>query len=206
MPAAARCETPGRFAYNGRMNRVISIPRILRPIHGAAAPLRDLLLTYAVAAFAVVVVVLEPGARPGVFRWWAIAVVAAIAGDFAGGVVATHTRGTAAYYAARPRLQRVAILVHVLQPTLLFFVVGGPVEVWAVIPGYTILAALLVSAAPPTRQETRAAALVAAGIIISFAWPFITPPEVWFAPIFMVKLVHGLAASGAHSRGAGRVS
>jgi hypothetical protein len=179
------------------MNRLIAIPPILRPLHGEQASIRDLVLTYLAAAFAAVIVVLEPGARPGVIEWWAIAVVALVAADFAGGLVATHSSGTSAYYAARPRLRTVAILVHVVQPTVLFFVVGGPVEVWAVVPAFTILAALLVGSVPAAARRTLAAALVAAGIIIAFAWPVITPPEVWFAPIFLVKLVHGLAVSGA---------
>lgn len=175
------------------MNRVVRVPRLLHVLHGEETTLGDLVVTWVVALGTALVIVLRPGTRPVATRWWEIAIVAAIGADIAAGVVATFTAGTDRFYAARPRLRIVFLLLHVIQPTLLFFIIGGPVEVWAVVPAFAIVSALVVNALPGRHQATLAAALTVAGVMICFGWFVVAPPALWFGPLFTVKLVLGFA-------------
>jgi hypothetical protein len=173
--------------------RTLRIPRLFHEFHGEEARLIDVVFTWAAALIAVGIVVLRPSTRPVATTWWQIAIVALIAGDLVGGVVANFSEGTDRYYAARPRLRVGFLLLHVVQPTVLYFIIGGPVEVWASIPAYAIVAALVVNALPDDRQMPVATLLTAIGIMICFGWYVIAPPALWFGPIFLVKLVLGFA-------------
>lgn len=175
------------------MNRTVRVPRLLHVLHGEETTLGNLLFTWGVALATAVVVVLRAGTRPVATAWWEIAIVAAIGADIAGGVVASFTAGTERYYASRPRLRVVFLLLHVIQPTLLYFIIGGPPEVWAVVPGFAIVSALVVNALPGEHQQTLAAVLTVAGIMICFGWFVVAPPALWFGPLFTVKLVLGFA-------------
>ncbi len=172
---------------------MIRIPKVLREVHGEEAPLFDVVFSWVAAIVAAAIVVVRPAARPSTIAWWEVALVAVIAADLAGGVVANFTSGTDRYYAARPRLRIGFLLLHVVQPTLMYLAIGGPIEVWAAIPAYTIIAALVVNALPDGKQIAVAGFLTVLGIFVCFAWFVIAPPALWFGPVFLVKLVLGFA-------------
>ena len=182
--------------------RTIRIPGFLHEIHGEEAPLFDVVAAWATALIAAGIVLLRPATRPAAIAWWEIAIATIIAADLAGGVVANFSPGTDRYYAARPRLRIVFLLLHVIQPTLMYFVVGGPPETWIVIPAYTIVAALIVNALPDDRQIAVAGFFTALGIFVCFAWFVIAPPALWFGPIFLIKLVLGFAVRRTPAHGA----
>ena len=175
------------------MNRTVRIPRVLHELHGEAAPLSNVLLTWAVALAVAAIIVVRAAARPAAVAWWEIAIVAMVGADLAGGVVANFTPSTDRYYAERPRLRIGFLALHVIHPVVLYFVIGGPIEVWVAIPAYTLAAAFLVNAIRGPAQQPVAAALVVIGVIITFSWFVIAPPALWFAPLFLVKLVLGFA-------------
>jgi hypothetical protein len=173
------------------MFAIMRSPLIL--LHGERPSAGGLILTYTVAIFAALVVVVRPAARPSLFLWWEIAIAALVAADLAGGVVANFTESTNHFYARKKRLRVIYLLLHLLYPLVLFFVMNGPVEIWAAIPLFTVAGALLVTALPPPVQPPVAAAVVAVGLMVAFSWHVITPPLVWFAPLFLVKLVLGFS-------------
>lgn len=175
------------------MNRTIRIPRLLHELHGEEARLADVLVTWTVALAAAAIIVARAAARPAAVAWWEIAIVALVGADLAGGVVANFTASTDRYYASRPRLRIGFLALHVVHPVVLFFVIGGPVEVWAAIPAYTLAAAFAVNAIRGPAQAPVAAAFVVVGVLITFSWFVIAPPALWFAPLFLVKLVLGFA-------------
>jgi hypothetical protein len=165
----------------------------LRFLHGEEPSRVGLLCTYGAALFAAAVVVVRPDARPSLFLWWEVAIAALIAADLSGGVVANFTRSTSKFYRERGRTRVTYLILHLLYPVVLYIVMNGPVEIWAVIPLYTVAGALLVNALPERVQPPVAALLVSAGLIITFSWNVITPPLVWFGPLFLVKLVLGFS-------------
>jgi hypothetical protein len=167
--------------------------KMLAWLHGERPKPFEVAITYAVAVFAAVVVVLEPGARPSLFQWWETAIAAVIAADLAGGVVANFTGSTNDFYKARPKLRIVFLLSHLIHPAVLYLIMNGPIEIWAAIPAFTVAAALVVNALPERVQPSIAAALFAVGVMIAFTWHVITPPLVWFTPLFLAKLVLGFA-------------
>lgn len=175
------------------MTRSIRVPRFLRELHGEKASVFDLALTYLAAIGTAIVIVVRPGARPVASLWWEIALVAVIGADLAGGAVANFTVGTDRYYAARPKLRLVFLMLHVVHPTILYLIIGGPPEVWIAIPAFTLASALVVNSLPRARQATVAAVLSSAGIMICFSWFVIAPPALWFGPLFLVKLVLGFS-------------
>lgn len=175
------------------MNRRIRIPWLLRALHGEESTPAELFMTYAAALITAAIIVTRAAARPAAVTWWEITIVALLGADIAAGAVATFTPGTDRFYSARPRLRIVFILLHALHPLVLFFIIGGPVEVWAAIPGYAIVSALVVNVLTPRLQQMVAPALVALGIVICFSWLVIAPPALWFGPLFLVKLVLGFA-------------
>lgn len=175
------------------MSRRVRIPRLFHEFFGEEASLADLLITCFAVIGVAIVIVLRPAARPVATAWWEIALVSLVGADLAGGAVAGFTTGTDAYYAARPKLRLAFPALHVLHPAILFFVIGGPPEVWIVIPAFAIVSAYVVNALARELQPVAAAALTTAGVVICFSWFVVAPPALWFGPLFLVKLVLGFA-------------
>ncbi|HKJ85015.1 MAG TPA: hypothetical protein VKA06_03010 [Spirochaetia bacterium] len=179
------------------MSRSVRVPRFLHELHGDQTTRFDLVLTYLVAIGTAFLIVLRPGTRPVATLWWEIAIVAIIGGDLAGGAVANFTTGTDRYYSARPKLRLVFLALHVLHPLILYFIIGGPPEVWIAIPLFALVSAFVVNGLPRELQPTVAAVLTVAGIMICFSWFVIAPPALWFGPLFLVKLVLGFSVRRA---------
>lgn len=167
--------------------------KILAFLHGEEPKLLNVVLTYATAAFAAIVVILRPSARPSLFLWWETALAALVAADLAGGVVANFTASTNEFYKSRPKLRLIFLAGHIVYPLIFLVIMNAPPETWIAIPAFTIVAAFIVNGVPERHQPATAAALFAVGIMIAFTWHVITPPLVWFAPLFLTKLVLAFA-------------
>lgn len=156
-----------------------------RWLHGAAPRRGDLIATYAAALVAAWATWDASGS-------W---VLAAIAADLGGGVVALTTPSTARWYAARRRPVHVAFVgVHVLH-VVVAATVGGASPVWAVaVFAYAAAAVVLVRLLPPGAAVQAAFALV---VVAAFAHP-VLPGLAAFVPLLMLKLVVGFAV---HARG-----
>lgn len=104
---------------SGTTPRPISIPTALVKLHGEQSTLPDVVVTHAVAYLIT--------ALNGWLGWqyglagWQVAVLAVLTVDIAGGVVANVTAGTDRYYGDRPRLRKVFLGTHVIQPLILWW-------------------------------------------------------------------------------------
>lgn len=161
-----------------------------RWLHGAAPRRCDLLATYAAA---------------GAAAWatWDVtgsALLAVIAADLGGGVVALVTPSTARWYAARGRATHVAFVgLHVLH-VVVAATVGGASPVWAVaVFAYAAAAVVLVRLTPSATALPVACALVVVGAVVHPVLPGLTA----FLPLFLLKLVVGFAV---HARRAAAVA
>jgi hypothetical protein len=155
-----------------------------RWLHGAAPRRCDLIATYAAAITAAWATYDASGS-------W---VLAAIAADVGGGVVANATASTARWYAARGRPVHVAFVgMHVLH-VVLAAAVGGASPVWA-----TAVFVFAAASVVLVRSVARASALAVASALVvigSVAFPLL-PGLAPFVPLFLLKLVVGF---GVHAR------
>lgn len=121
---------------------------------------------------------------------WLLALLAA---DVGGGVVALAMRSTARWYAARPRGLHVAFVAVHLVHVLVAAVVGGASLVWALaVFAYAAAAVVLVRLAPPASAPIAALALVATGAVVHPVLPGLPV----FVPLLLLKLVVGF---GVHA-------
>lgn len=129
----------------------IAVPRWLHDLHGTHSTRRDLALVQGCAwgvTALVAALALAQGLPP-----WAVALLALLAVDIAGGVVSNVTPGTNAHYNASRRARIVFLALHVLQPAALVWLFPG----WAV-PIAGVAALTLATAAGIEARGRRAAA------------------------------------------------
>jgi hypothetical protein len=177
------------------LRRRLRLPRLLRELHGEEPQLYELLAVYLTGLAAAAVVLLLGGLADPAVRLWRRAVVALVALDVAGGVVACFTASTAAYYALRPVRRRLFIGLHVLEPGVLAAVFPAAALPLSLVGLYTLGAAYAVDALPTAESRRLAAAvLVVFGVTVFSVIGMPRPLLLWFAPAFMLKLVSGFAA------------
>lgn len=124
---------------------------------------------------------------------WRAAVAALLLFDLGAGVVANFTRGTNAFYAARPRMRLVFIAIHV-HPLVVALLLSRPLGALAAAWGYTVLAAFAVNALAGRASQTPVAgALLAAGVAGVALLPGLTPPDLALAAIFLLKVPFAFA-------------
>lgn len=148
--------------------------------HGAAPRRCDLIATYAAAALAAWATYDAAGSF----------VLALIAADLGGGVVAFATPSTARWYAARRRPVHVAFVGgHVLH-VVVAAIAGGASPVWTVaVFAYAAAAVVLVRLLPPSSALPAAFALVVVGAVVHPVLPGLAA----FVPLLLLKLVVGFA-------------
>ena len=98
------------------------VPRFLWEIHGRETTATALVMTYlAGILFAIAAYVLGKDLEPAWFRW----LVAVMALDLGGGMVANMTRGTSTFYAGKPALSLTFLLLHLFY-VVLFWLLFSP--------------------------------------------------------------------------------
>jgi hypothetical protein len=172
----------------------MDIPGPLRLIHGRNASAFDVTVVYGAGVVAAVLVLVFASSRVPGLTWWKAVLLFLVAFDVAAGAVAIFTPGTGRFYAARPALRWAVIVLHVIQPGILFLLFDGRLAYWCFLCGFTIAAASLVNIMKDRqRQQAAAAALVAIGIVVLLPIGLSTPFLAWFGPVYMVKLILGFA-------------
>ncbi|GAB3264498.1 hypothetical protein GCM10027347_31600 [Larkinella harenae] len=97
--------------------KTVSVPTFLHKLHGEKTTLPVLTLTYLAALLLAFVTVSDYSA------WsWKTALLALLAFDIGGGVVANLSEGTSAYYRTHPNRRWAFVGIHSLQPALLTLV------------------------------------------------------------------------------------
>ena len=151
-----------------------------RWLHGAAPRRCDLIATYAAAV----------AAGWATYDVAGSTVLAVIAADLGGGVVAFATPSVARWYASRQRPVHLAFVgVHVLH-VVVAANVGGASPVWAVaVFAYAAAAVVLVRLLPSSAALPAAFALV---VVAAVVHP-VLPGFAAFVPLLLLKLVVGFA-------------
>ena len=151
-----------------------------RWLHGVAPRRCDLLATYAAAAVAAWATYDVAGST----------VLALIAADLGGGVVAFATPSTARWYAARRRPFHLAFVGLHVAHVVVAAAVGGASPVWAVaVFAYAAASVVLVRLLPPGAALPAAFALVVVAAVVHPVLPGLAA----FVPLLMLKLVVGFA-------------
>lgn len=152
--------------------KAISIPKALAKLHGEQSTLADVVVTH-VVAYMITALIGWLAWRDGL-AGWQVAVLAVLAVDIAGGVVANVTAGTDQYYGARPRLRKVFLGLHVVQPLVLWWLFP---ESYLVILATTVvtfgssLAVELFAEPPLDRTWAAASFVVGCAVVIGLQPP-----------------------------------
>jgi hypothetical protein len=101
------------------MFRKIKIPKFLQELHGEEASMFSIVLVYITGiVFGIFCFSFSQDFHNYLYRW----LLAIIALDIGGGVVANMSPGTSDYYAKRPKLRWVFIIIHIIHPVLLWII------------------------------------------------------------------------------------
>ena len=100
-------------------SHLVAVPRWLHALHGTHSTRRDLALVQG-SAWGVTALVAALAITEGM-TLWAVALLALLVADIAGGVVSNVTPGTNAHYNASRRARLVFLALHVLQPAALIW-------------------------------------------------------------------------------------
>ena len=144
----------------------ISIPAALTILHGEKSTLPDVVVTHAVA-YLMAAVIGWLGWQDGL-SGWQVALLVVLSADIAGGVVANITTGTDRYYGARPRLRKVFLGIHVIQPLVLWWLFPESYLVILATMAVTLCSSLAVDlfASPPLDRTWGAAGFVAGCAVV----------------------------------------
>jgi hypothetical protein len=177
------------------LQRSVRLPRPLHALFGEAPRNYELLAVCASGLAAAAIVLLLGGIAAPEVRLWRRILVAIIALDVAAGAVACTVPSGAAYYATFPWRRRVFIAVHAAYPAVLAALFPDSAVFLALVGAYTLAAAYAVDALGSSEAARVAStALVAAGAVFFCVIGSPGPLLVWFAPLYLLKLVAGFAA------------
>jgi hypothetical protein len=182
--------------------KMVRIPRVFIELLGEEQRSVDLFI---VGAFTLVMTVALGGLASSLLFslvWWKIVLILLLIADISGGVVANFTRGTNDFYADRPRLRIIFLLIHVQPLVIAWFINQNILPVLAVW-GYTILAGFIVNAfAHHPSQPIVGVLLLSVGwLLLAFlagSLPFLMTAVLG---LFMLKLIYAFAVNHYEFRG-----
>ncbi len=133
------------------MHAKVRIPKFLHELHGEEASALSLILVYSAGLLlGITIFLLTPDLQPAWHRW----LLTVLAMDIGGGVVANMTPGTSDYYAKRPKIRWIFILMHVIHPALIWLVFPGVVAIPVVGAATLVFTAIVNSIREPASQRT----------------------------------------------------
>ncbi len=176
-------------------SRTIAVPRWLHELHGTRSTRRDLVSVQA-SAWGVTMPIVALALAEGL-PVWAVAVVALLVVDIAGGVVSNVTPGTNAHYNDSRRARVVFLALHVVQPAALIWLLPA----WT-LPTSGVAALTLATAAGIEFLGRRAdaapvafAAAVSILTLLALAPGFVGPAPFLGLPLILVLYVLKVAVA-----------
>jgi hypothetical protein len=101
------------------MSKKIKIPKFFQELHGEEASLFSIVLVYVSGTlFGIFCFFICPDFQHNFYRW----LLAGIALDIGGGVVANLSQGTSEFYSQRPKKRWIFIFTHLIHPILLWII------------------------------------------------------------------------------------
>jgi len=179
-----------------QLQREVRVPRFLWDLHGQRASVGELGGVY---AGGVVLAALSMGVGASQLAGlavWRVALVALVALDICGGVLANLAPGTRSYWGAQGRGMRAAFLaLHVVHPALLGVALGGGWPALGALFGWMLAASAVVASVPPPRRRITAMALALGGALVLrgvFAPGALVET---LGTLYLVKLVYGFGGT-----------
>lgn len=174
------------------MTRIVRIPKTLQEVHGEEASVISLIMVYlASVLLGTTLFLLTPDLHPSWHRW----LLAIIALDIGGGVVANMTTGTSEYYRKRPKLRPIFIMVHVIHPLLLWLIFPGQMAI-PVVGAATLIFTAIVNKIPEVSNQRMAGALFTVTNLILLLWLKAEAIPTILMTLFSLKLITGFAVRG----------
>ncbi len=174
------------------LEKKISIPLALHELHGKQSTILDLLLTYTIAVFSVIVALyLASHSFDEIHKFIVLGILVF---DLSGGVVSNFTEGTATYYHDKPKARFIFIALHVIQPLVLIWLFTDNIIGIAVVSTYALIATVIINHTKEhPKQRVHGAFLTVVGLTISFLVGEMQPVVHLMLMLLVVKLVMAFA-------------
>ncbi|MEM6830307.1 MAG: hypothetical protein AAF551_07305 [Bacteroidota bacterium] len=147
------------------MENTIKIPKVLHEVHGERAALLDVVLPHGLSIMAsFYLLTSSPGIDFGVTKSILLFVLTY---DLIGGVIANFSEGTSRFYAESASRRLKFIALHVLQPTIMWYLFKDHQLVILIISAYVVGSAIFVNQIRSFRNQLMVSGtVVLAGIFI----------------------------------------
>ena len=167
----------------------IKISGFLQELHGEETTVFSIFLVYFTGiALGLFFFFHGPEFQSGLHRW----LLAGIAADLGGGVVANMTQSTSEYYAKRPKTRWIFIFIHIIHPVLLWIIFPKMTGI-LFIGGTTLIFASIVNATSGlSNQRIVSAALLVFNLMLLLIFNLDLMALILLA-VFSMKLIVGFA-------------
>ena len=141
------------------MEKTIKIPKALHEVHGESASLLDLILPHGLSIISSIYLLnTASDADFGIVKSFLLFILTY---DLIGGVIANFTEGTSRFYAANTGRRIKFIALHILQPTIMWYLFKDHANLVLFTSLFTVGAAILVNQIKPLRKQ-----LVVSGTLV----------------------------------------
>ena len=174
------------------INKKVSVPNFLHELHGKEAKVYDILLVYTAALLSTICLLYLVWDLP--LKFYKFIVLGVLIADISGGVVSNFTKGTNDYYSESPKLRKVFISLHVVQPSLLVWIFPQDLSSIIIVSVYSLLTLIIVSSMRNTeKQRVLAVFFVLIGLLLTFVLIIHQPVVHIVLVLFLLKLTLAFA-------------
>jgi hypothetical protein len=174
-------------------SRKITVPKFLRELHGERISLYTFFSVYVTAIITASFLTYEI-IKDNELSYWKYILFFIIVIDIAGGVVANLSSSTNQYYQQNEKKRIPFILIHILQPTILYVIFPQYLNYFLFIALFTVILTLIVSAISNREiQQNTASAFLVIGIIFATMFNEINFYVLALGIMFMIKLILGFS-------------
>ena len=147
------------------MEKTIQIPKALHEVHGERAAILDVILPHGLSIISsVYLLAIPPGMDFGLVKSVLLFILTY---DLIGGVIANFSEGTSRFYAESRSRRFKFIALHVLQPTMMWFLFEDHQSVILIISAFVVGSAIIVNQISSLRDQLIVSGtLVVSGIFI----------------------------------------
>ncbi|HTF82134.1 MAG TPA: hypothetical protein VL947_10425 [Cytophagales bacterium] len=171
------------------LTKEVNIPKFLQELHGTRTSILELILTYAAGLLsAISACLILQNLQLSLAMWKEILLILVVA-DIGAGIVSNFTKGTNDYYSQRPKERWKFIAMHLLHPTLFFWIFQETPLAFISIALSILVATALVNSVHNRTQQSIAAFFIILGISLVPLLQLYNPMTTWFLSVFMIKLL-----------------
>ncbi|MBD3328813.1 hypothetical protein GF340_05970 [Candidatus Peregrinibacteria bacterium] len=125
------------------INKDIKIPKLFQELHGYKSKISTIVLVYLTGIISGSIIIID--LLKFNLEIWKYTLLGIIVVDIAGGVVANLSSSTNSYYRDKKKLRIKFLLVHFIQPLVLYFIFPNSMYFFIFLFSYTIISALIIN-------------------------------------------------------------